>query len=164
MHHHDTMKIIAKAYLSSRECYVQEAIYYILPELKLRIIFPAVYFVNTNLPEERVLVIISEKELSQLPDDSRNIFKKSNIERYVENASAAFCSGKYSALSYFYYAEFLAYHILENKSTNSREYQRNESDDSFIEKDYEDSSYPKQIKMMISGEKIIHSEKKKSCY
>ena len=54
MHHRDTMKTIAKAYLNSRECSVQEEVYQILPELKLRRIFPAVYFVNTNLPEERV--------------------------------------------------------------------------------------------------------------
>ena len=70
MHHHDTMKTIAKAYLSSRECSVQEAVYHILPELKLRRIFPAVCFVITNLPEERIKVLVSEKELSELPDDS----------------------------------------------------------------------------------------------
>ena len=85
MHHHDTMKTIAKAYLSSRECSVQEAVYHILPELKLRRIFPAVCFVITNLPEERIKVLVSEKELSELPDDSSNIFKKSNIDRYIED-------------------------------------------------------------------------------
>ena len=26
MHHHDTMKTIAKAYLNSRECFVQKAV------------------------------------------------------------------------------------------------------------------------------------------
>ena len=62
MHHHDTMKAIAKAYLSSRGCSVQEAVYHILPELKLSRIFPAVYFVNTNLPEERVQVLLPEKK------------------------------------------------------------------------------------------------------
>ena len=67
MHHHDTMKTIAKVYLSNlsnRECSVQEAVYHVLPELKLRRIFPAVYFVNTNLPEERVQVLHSEEKLS----------------------------------------------------------------------------------------------------
>ena len=54
MHHHDSIKTIAKAYLTNRECSVQEAIYHILPELKLRGIIPTVHFVNTNLPEERV--------------------------------------------------------------------------------------------------------------
>ena len=96
MHHHDTMKTITKAYLNSRQCSVQEAVYHILPELKLRRIFAAVYFVNTNLPEEKVQVLLSEKELSELPDDSPNIF----------------C-----------HAECFAYYTLENKSSNSCEYQ-----------------------------------------
>ena len=81
MHHHDTMKTMAKAYLNNRECSAQEKVDRILPELKLRRIFPAVYFVNTNLPEERVQILLSEKKLSELPDDSPNIFKKSNIDR-----------------------------------------------------------------------------------
>ena len=91
MYHHDT-----KAYLNSRQCSVQEAVYHILPGLKLRKIFAAVYFVNTNLPEENFQVLLSEKELSELPDDSPNIF----------------C-----------YAECFAYYTLENKSSNSCEYQ-----------------------------------------
>ena len=154
MHHRDTMKTIAKAYLNSRECSAQEEVYQILPELKLRRIFPAVYFVNTNLPEERVQVLLSKSELSELPDDSPNIFKKSNIDRYVEIPSATFCNGKYSALNYFCYAEFLAYYTLENKLSNSCKYQPNELDDSLIEKNHEECSYPKQIKLMISGERM----------
>ena len=56
MFYHDTMKTIAKVYLSNWECPEQEAVYHILPELRLRRIFPAVHFVNTNPPEERVHV------------------------------------------------------------------------------------------------------------
>ena len=68
-----------------------------MPELKLRRIFSAVYFVKTSLPEEKVQILLSEKELSKLPDDNQKIFKKSNIDRYVERPSATFCNGKYSA-------------------------------------------------------------------
>ena len=118
MHNQDTMKTIAKACLSNWEYSVQEVVYYILPELKLRRIFPAVYFVNTNLPEETVWVLLSKKELSELPDDSSNIFKKSNFDRYVERPNATFCNGKYSVLDYFCFAEFLAYYTLEIKSVN----------------------------------------------
>ena len=82
MHHHDTMKIIAKIYLSNRECSVKEAVYHIFPELKLRRIFPAVCFVNTNLPEERIQLLLSEKRLSELQDDSQN------IGRYMERSNA----------------------------------------------------------------------------
>ena len=73
------MKIIAKPYLSNQECSMQEAVYLILPE-KLRRIFPAVYFLKTNPLEERAQVLLSEKELTEQPDNSSNIFKKSNID------------------------------------------------------------------------------------
>ena len=98
MHHHDTMKTIAKAYVNSRECSVQEAFYHILPELKLRRIFPAVHFVNTSLPEERVQVLLSEKELSELPDDNPNNFKKSNTDRCVERPSTTLHSAMESTV------------------------------------------------------------------
>ena len=50
MHHHDTMKIIPKAYLSNQECPLQEAVYHILAESKLRRDFSADCLVNTNAP------------------------------------------------------------------------------------------------------------------
>ena len=142
MHHHDTMKTITKAYLSNRECFVQEAVYHILPELKLRRIFPAVYFVNTNPLEERVQVLISEKELNELPENSPNIFKKSNTDRYMEIPNATFCNGKYIILDDLCYAEFLAYYTLENKPNKTGEYQPDELDDNLIENNHEECSYP----------------------
>ena len=50
IHHHDTMKIIAKAYLTVEKVLYTMQFTIFLPELKLRRIFLAVYFVNTNLP------------------------------------------------------------------------------------------------------------------
>ena len=70
--------------------------YLILSELKLRRFFAAVYFINTNPPEERVQVLLSDKELNELPDNSPKFFKKSNIDHYMGRPSAAFCYGKYS--------------------------------------------------------------------
>ena len=141
MHHHETMKRIARAYLSNRECSVQEVVYHILPELKLKRIFPAVYFVNTNLPGERVQVLILEKELTELPDNCPNIHKRSNIDRYMERPSATFCNGKYSVLNYFCYAEVLAYYTLENKSNTTCEYQPDELDDNLIDNNHAECSY-----------------------
>ena len=115
MYHHYTMKTTDEAYLSNRECSVQEAVYHILPELKLQGILLVFYFVNTNPPEERVQLLLSEKELSKFPNNSPNIFKKSNIDRYRERSSAIFCNGKYSKLFDFCCAEFLAYYAREKK-------------------------------------------------
>ena len=58
------MKTIAEAYISNRECSAQDAVYHTLPKLKLKRIFTAVYFVNTNPPEERVQLLLSEKNLA----------------------------------------------------------------------------------------------------
>ena len=102
-HHHDTMKAIAKAYLSNQERSVQKAVYHILSELQLRRIFPAEYFVNTNLLEKRVQVLFSKKELSKLSGKSPYIFKRSNIDCYIENPSGTFCNWKYIVLKYFFY-------------------------------------------------------------
>ena len=64
---------------------------HILPELKLGRMFPGVYFVNTNLPDERVLVLLPKKELIKVSDNSLNIFERSNIGHYIERISATFC-------------------------------------------------------------------------
>ena len=52
------------------------------------------YFGNKNLAEESVYILLSEKELSELPDDSPNIFKKLNINRCMERPNVTFCNGK----------------------------------------------------------------------
>ena len=70
-------------------------VYHILRELRLRRIFLAVYFVDTNPPEERVKILLCGKELNELPVYSQNIFKKSYIDRYMEIPSATLRNGKY---------------------------------------------------------------------
>ena len=132
MHNHDTMKTIAKAYLSSRGCSVQETVYHILSELKLPRIFPAMYFGNIILPEERVQVLLSEKERSELPGDSPNIFKISNINRYMERPNAT-----------FFYAEYKQFLLcrFENKSTKPCEYQPDELDDNHKECSYRSKTF-----------------------
>ena len=83
----------------------------------------AVYFVNIYLPDERVRVLLSVKELDKLADGSSNIFRKSNFEYDIERLSATFCNNKFSVLSYFCYVELLAYYPLENKQIKTCEYQ-----------------------------------------
>ena len=78
------MKSIAHAYASKRECSVQEAVYHIMPELWLRKIFPGVIYANSNLPEKRMRMVISEKEIAELPDDSTDIYKRNMIDRYID--------------------------------------------------------------------------------
>ena len=60
---YQAMKTVLRAYINKRECSVQEAVYHILPELHLRKIFPGVFFANSNLPEERTKILLTEDEL-----------------------------------------------------------------------------------------------------
>ena len=98
--------------------------YHILPESRLRRIFPAVYFVNANPPEERLQVLLSKKELSELPDNRPNIFKKSNINRYTERPNAITQN----------------FYTLENKPSKTGEYRLDKLDDNLIENNHEECS------------------------
>ena len=108
------------------------------------------YFVNTNFPEDRVQALLPWKNISELPDDSQIIFKRSNIDRYMEKQSATFYNEKYSVLNDFCYVESWTYYTLENKSNKTCEYQPVELNDNLIENIYEECSYPLKIKLMIS--------------
>ena len=120
--------------------------------MKLKRVFPAVYFVDANLPEERLEVLLPEKELCRLPDNnSPNIFKRSNIDRCMERPSATFCNGKYRVSNDFCCAEFIANYTLENKTC---EYQPDELDDNLIENNHEECSCLTKFQLMISGETI----------
>ena len=144
-----------KSYTSNRECSVQEAVYHILQELHLRRVFPGVQFVNTNLPEEHSKILQTQDQLSSLPEDSADIFKRNNIDRYLARPSVSFCDGKYSILDSFCFAEFAAFYslIYKPKETNEgEEYQPDLLPDSLMESSHENLNYLKIIKLMNSNE------------
>ena len=45
-------------------------------------------------------------------------FQKNNLDRYLDRPNAAFKNGRYRVLNNMCYAEFLAYYVLETKSSN----------------------------------------------
>ena len=120
-----------------------------MPELRLGRTFPAVYFVNTNPPEESVQVLLSKIELSKRPDDSPNFFNKSNIDWYIERPSAI--SAMENAV-YFCYAENLAYYTFENISSKTCEYQSDELDNNLFEN--KKFSYPRPPKQQQKRNKV----------
>ena len=77
--YYEQMKTIAHAYSSKRECSLQEAVYHIMPELWLRKVFPTVVNVNSNIPEKRINMMLSKRELSILPEDSTFIYKRNMV-------------------------------------------------------------------------------------
>ena len=49
----EQMTSVVTAYETKSECFVQEAVYLVMPELWLRKSFPSIVFANSNLPETR---------------------------------------------------------------------------------------------------------------
>ena len=54
------MKSVANAYLNKKICSIQECVYLVLPGHWLRRTFPGVIFANSNVPEKRFGISLSE--------------------------------------------------------------------------------------------------------
>ena len=72
---YEQMKSAAHAYVSMRECSLHEAVYQIMPDLWLRKVFPGVFYANSNISEKQVKMMLSKKEIFELPEDSTNVMK-----------------------------------------------------------------------------------------
>ena len=128
-----------------------------MQELHLRGVFRGVQFVNTILREERSNILQTEEQSSSLPEDSTDVFKRNNIDRYIARPSVSFCDEKYSILDSFSFAEFTAYCrlIYKPEETNKgEEYQPGLLPESFMEVNHENLNYAKIIKLMDSNEKM----------
>ena len=77
------MKSVAYACSSERECSLQESVYQVILELWLRKVFPGVLHANSNNPEKCVRMMLSKKEISELPKDSTDIYKRNMVNRYM---------------------------------------------------------------------------------
>ena len=153
----DTMKNILQAYTSKQECSVQEAVYHVLPELHFRRVFPSVYFVNTNLPEEHSKILRTEEELKNLPDNSTTIFKRNTLDRYMDRPDHSFSQGRYRMLNSFCFAEFVSCYTIIYKPIEvdqNDDYQPHALPESPIEGNYNCCNYLKIIKLMNSTENM----------
>ena len=74
------MTSVAPAYSSKKECSVQESVCRFMPELWLRKIFPGVIYANSNLPEKRMKMILNENEITELHDDSTDLYKRNMVD------------------------------------------------------------------------------------
>ena len=63
-------------YINKRGC-----IYHILPGQWLRKTFPGMIFANSNVPEKSFRVCLNEDETFELPEDSKQIFKRNVVDR-----------------------------------------------------------------------------------
>ncbi|XP_066912801.1 uncharacterized protein [Clytia hemisphaerica] len=147
------MKSIAHAYVSKREVSVQEAVYLSMPELWLRKVFPGVTFANTNVPEKRFRMCLSENE-SELPEDSTSIFKKNMLDRYCDRPTNNYANGIYVSVSKMCYAEFLRFYSIKYVDNKENDCQPNELVDDLVESNHPTNGYPNIVPLLSSRDKL----------
>ena len=156
------MKTIVRAYTTKRQCSVEEAAYYIVSELHLGRVFPAVYFVNTNMPEDRSRILKWRGNWKIARQQQRH-FQIYNIDQYLDWPNLSFCGGKYNVLNSFCFAEFAAHSVLYNSGEINPvdcEFQRDLLPDILSESNT-DYQHAKIIELMnctekMKGHKIVH--------
>ena len=153
---YDKMKSIAKAYITKRECSVQEAVYFVMTELWLRKIFPCVIFFNSNLPERRYRIFKKEDEIGELPDDSTDIFQRNMLDRYLDRPNKFFKGGLYEIVDRLCFAEFLSSYYVDARLSKLLESDSQPVvlDDKVMDANHDESIYPKVIPLMSSNEKL----------
>ena len=151
---YEQMKGIAQEYASNRECSIQEAVYHCLPELWLRKVFPDVIFANGVIPENYFKILHSQQEISELPDEGEDVFKKNMLERYMDRPDEKFQNGKFASVNFLCYAEFLRYYYVSTIS-NENDWQSVELTDDMLETSLAIAShYTSVIPLMSSPEKL----------
>ena len=91
--------------------------------LWLRKVFPGVIFANSNTPDKRYRICLSEKEIPE-------VFKKNMLDRYCDRPDRNM-NGRYTIIIDMCSAEFLRYYTY--RSRNRNDCQPKELDDTLIE-------------------------------
>ena len=98
----ETLKKVGAAFLTKREISAQKCVYRCLPELWMRKIFPGTLFLNTDLPDSRLRMRKSERDLEELDDDSTDIYKHNILDRYIDRPVSvnSLCFAVFASLYY----------------------------------------------------------------
>ena len=108
-----------------------------------------------NQPEKRYKICLSEKEISELPEDSTDVFKRNVTNRYTDCPNASLDDGKYSVLKKFCYAEFLRHYYVTSTNSNDNDYQPHELKEDITEENHNSQNHhPKVIKLLPSKENL----------
>ena len=133
LNNYEQMKSVANAYINKRECSIRECVYHISPGQWLRKIFPGVIFANSNIPEKRFQLCLAENEISELPKDSKKIFKRNMVDRYKDRKNLTSSSGKFAILDAFCFAELSQYYYLpSNPKYKENDHQPEELDHEIV--------------------------------
>ena len=102
-------KKISAAYSSSPQISLQEAVWHCLPELYMRKCFPKTIYINTSIPNERIRMCKSKKDLEELGPDSNDIFLRNLADRYMDRPTLTYKNGKFSKIAKMCLAVFAAH-------------------------------------------------------
>ena len=92
------------------------------------------YFANSNIPEKRFRLCLAEHGISESPEDSKKIVKRSMVDRYIDRPNLISSSGKFAVLDAFRFAEISQYcYLPSNAKYKKNDYQPEEIDDEIIE-------------------------------
>ena len=96
----------------------------------------------------------SQQEISKLPDESEDIFKKSMLDRYMDRLEEKFQNWKFPSVNSLCYAEFLRFYYVSIIS-NENDSQSVELSDDILEKILAVTShYPPIIPLMSSPDQL----------
>ena len=128
----DGMTKIAYSFISLCQLSIQEAVYNVLPDLWLRKFSPGISFINTNLPDNRIMMIKSKEELELLPD-------KSITGRYMDRPTC----GKFATLKTICIAQFAS--LYYKKTSSDNDYQSNILEENIEKENNCNTALPKKI-------------------
>ena len=89
-----------------------------------------------------------------MPEDSRDIFKKNMIDRYIDRPNLSFCGGKYSVLDSFCFTGYLRYYYLVPSKSKDNDYQSEILVYDLIENNHTSDIYYPLIPIMSANEKL----------
>ena len=84
-------------------------------------IFPAVIFLNSNIPEKCHKIFKKKDKIDELPDDNTDIFQRTMLDRYIDSPNEHFKNGPYRQIDQLCFAEFLSLYYVLPKTTQSSE-------------------------------------------
>ena len=94
-----------------------------------------------------------KEEISCLPDDSKDIFKKNMLDRYMDRPDESFLNGCYNSMNLICYAEFLHYYYLAAKPQDN-DWQPVELSDDLLENNFSNEIYQSVIPLMTCNDKL----------
>ena len=81
---------LASFYSSSKQVFLQEVVYYSLPELWLRKCFPRTVIVNASIPLECIRICKSLEGIEEFNRDSTDILKWNMVDRYIDRPNSQY--------------------------------------------------------------------------